>query len=99
MDRRAILLACAASVVATAAEARRSGDRTRGTRGTRTPREPRTPSEPRYPVAPNTPPGRATVTVIGVWTIGIILILEDTGEECVVIGHNGVGDSICEVVP
>ncbi|GEM_PF-2478084 len=84
MNRRRFFLAFAMCLAAQPALARRSGDRgARGTRGTRGPRQPR---------APRT--GRR-VTVAGVWAIGLVLLLESSGEECEVVGHDGYGNSIC----
>ena len=84
MNRRRFLAATAACLAAQPALARRGGDRgARGTRGTRGPRQPRAPRTARR------------VTVVGLWTIGLILLLEDSGEECEVVAHDGQGNSIC----
>jgi len=84
MNRRRFFAAIATCLAAQPALARRGGDRgARGTRGTRGPRQPRAPRTARR------------VTVVGLWTIGLILLLEDSGEECEVVGHDGHGNSIC----
>jgi hypothetical protein len=87
VNRRAVFIGLAAALVATPAAARRGGSRgdrgSRGSRGTR-------PTRP-------TRGQRPRVTVLGLWAIGVILILNDTGEECVVVGHAGA-NSICEVL-
>jgi hypothetical protein len=84
MNRRRFVAAAAACLAAQPALARRSGDR--GARGTRGPRGPRQPRAPRT--------GRR-VTVVGVWAIGLVLLLEGSGEECEVVDHDGYGNSIC----
>jgi hypothetical protein len=88
MIRRIFITGLAAALVATPAAARRGGSRgdrgSRGSRGTR-------PTRP-------TRGQRPRITVLGLWAIGIILILDDTGEECVVVGHAG-DNSICELLP
>jgi hypothetical protein len=86
MNRRRFLARTAAATVAAALTAGAAHARRRGDRGTRGTRRPR---ESRRTMR---------VTVLGVWAIGIILLLEDTGEECEVVAHDGQGNSICELL-
>jgi hypothetical protein len=86
MNRRLFLsTGCAALLAAGAAHARRSGDR--GARGTRISRgTTRGPRQPR---------GARRVTVRGLWAIGIVLVLDGTGEQCETLAHDGRGNTIC----